>query len=92
MEQTIVNLIINLISGGRGGNIAGALFKKLSLGLIGNTLAGVVGGGLGSQILAQLGAGGGGMVGSIAGSGVGGVVLMAIIGLIKQAMSKSQTV
>ena len=57
--------IISLITGAIGGNVAGAIFKNLTLGPLGNTLAGVVGGGVGAEILNALtGAGvGGGSVG-----------------------------
>ena len=92
MEGQLVNLVISLITGGVGGNIAGALLKQFSLGTIGNTLAGVVGGGVGGQILSSLLGGGGeaatGLVGNIAGSGIGGAVVMVIIGLIKKALAK----
>jgi hypothetical protein len=70
--------------------------KNLSLGTVGNSLAGILGGGLGGQVLGLLGlaqASGGGMdigsiVSSIVGGGVGGGVLMVIIGVIKKAMAK----
>jgi uncharacterized membrane protein YeaQ/YmgE (transglycosylase-associated protein family) len=90
MEGQLLSWLVSLITGGVGGNIAGALFKNLSLGPLGNTIAGVVGGGLGGQLLsAALGAGTpGGIAGNIAGSGVGGIVLMAIVGLIKNALAK----
>jgi uncharacterized membrane protein YeaQ/YmgE (transglycosylase-associated protein family) len=45
----ITNLIIEAVSGAVGGNVAGAALKEKSLGLIGNSLAGVVGGGLGGS-------------------------------------------
>jgi len=91
----ITSLIIQLISGAVGGNVAGAALKEKSLGLIGNSLAGVVGGGLGGTILhAVMGAAttGGGMdmssiLGNVAGGGVGGAILMAIIGIIKSKMA-----
>lgn len=95
----IVSLIIQLISGAVGGNIAGGLFKKINLGTLGNSIAGIIGGGLGGQLLGMLGVGGaeaaaggtslGGIVSSIAGGGVGGGILMAIIGAIRQMMKKS---
>jgi uncharacterized membrane protein YeaQ/YmgE (transglycosylase-associated protein family) len=44
---TWLPIIISLISGGVGGNIAGALMKKFNLGPIGNSIAGIVGGGIG---------------------------------------------
>ncbi|WP_024768543.1 MULTISPECIES: hypothetical protein [Aquimarina] len=87
-------LIIQLISGAVGGNIAGSLLKNASLGKVGNSILGILGGGLGGYLLSYLGIGtsGGmdlsGILGSIAGGGVGGGVLMAIIGLIKNAISK----
>ena len=56
MEQ----LIISLISGAAGGNIVGKLMKNLDLGPLGNSIAGIVGGGLGSQILGGLLGGGAG--------------------------------
>ena len=84
--------VISLITGAIGGNIAGAVFKNLSLGTLGNTIAGVVGGGAGSAILNALlgsgGAAGGTVVGNIASSGVGSVVLMLIVGVIKNSMAK----
>jgi uncharacterized membrane protein YeaQ/YmgE (transglycosylase-associated protein family) len=35
-------ILIQLISGGVGGNIAGALLKRFNLGPIGNTIAGIL--------------------------------------------------
>jgi len=91
----IVNVIIQLVSGALGGNAAGALLKKLSLGTALNSLLGLVRGGLGGQLLTLLGVftttGAtdiGSIIGSVAGGGVGGGVLMAIVGAIKKAVSK----
>ena len=92
----MVNIIIQLISGAVGGNGAGALLKKLSLGTIGNTIAGILGGGLGGQLLGLLGmapAGGSGLdlngiIASVISGGVGGGALMGIIGAIKKAIGK----
>jgi len=50
-KQTMVALIIQLISGAVGGNIAGAVLSKLNLGPVGNSIAGIIGGGLGGQLL-----------------------------------------
>ncbi|MCP4229360.1 MAG: hypothetical protein GY771_04340 [bacterium] len=93
--ENLLPLIIQLVSGAVGGNVAGALMKKFSLGTLGNSLVGILGGGIGGQLLGMLGisTGAGGMdigsiVGSIASGGVGGGVLMAIIGVIKNAMGK----
>jgi uncharacterized membrane protein YeaQ/YmgE (transglycosylase-associated protein family) len=92
----VTSLLIQLVSGAVGGNAAGAAMKKLSLGTLGNSIVGILGGGLGGQILAMLGTGGdaagaadaGSIVSSIAGGGVGGAVLLAVIGAIKNAMAK----
>ena len=87
-------LIIQLVSGAVGGNVAGSLLKNSSLGTLWNSVAGILGGGLGGSILSMIGLGtdGGmdvsGILGSVAGGGVGGGVVMAIIGLIKKAMNK----
>ena len=42
----IIGLIIQLVAGGAGGNIAGAALKQYDLGTVGNTIAGIVGGGV----------------------------------------------
>ena len=80
-------LIIQLLSGAVGGNLAGALFKKLSLGTLWNSVVGILGGGLGGQLLSALGVLGGtggsamdlgSIIGNVASSGVGGGILMAM--------------
>jgi hypothetical protein len=101
--EGIIGLIISLISGAVGGNIAGGALKEQSLGTLGNSIAGIVGGGLGGQILSALvGVGGtaaaagtpaggfdiGSLIGQVAGGGVGGAILMIIVGFIKQAVAK----
>jgi len=50
----MIALIIQLISGAVGGNIAGAILKNFNLGPIGNSIAGLVGGGVGGQLLSML--------------------------------------
>ena len=100
--MNITSLIIQLVSGAAGGNIAGSLMKQFDLGPVGNSIAGILGGAAGGQILGLLmsgaaaagapAAGGldvGSIVSNVVGGGVGGGVLMAIIGLVKSAMSKS---
>lgn len=89
MESVIGQLIVALISGGAGGNIAGALFKKFSLGPVGNTIVGLIGGGLGQQLLSAAGLlQSTGLMGDIGGSVVGGGILMTVVGLIKNAMAE----
>ena len=41
---SLLPLIIQLISGAAGGNLAGSLMKNLSLGTLGNSIAGILGG------------------------------------------------
>ncbi len=93
--ENLIPLIIQLVSGAAGGNVAGALMKKLSLGTMGNSLVGILGGGIGGGLMNMLGmsAGSGGMdigsiVGSVASGGVGGGVLLAVIGAVKKMMGK----
>lgn len=81
-------LLISLATGAAGGNIAGALMKSKSLGVVGNSIAGIVGGGLGGRLLSMVGAGGDGLLGSIGGGGVGGAVMMVLVSVIKNAMAK----
>jgi len=92
-----MELIISLLSGAVGGNLVGGLLKKLSLGTLWNSVVGILGGGLGAQLLSALGvltsAQGGGMdigsiIGNVASSGVGGGVLLAIVGWVKSMMGK----
>jgi hypothetical protein len=100
MDPKIIALIVQVVSGAVGGNIVGALASKLNLGPVGNSIAGIVGGGLGGQILAMLvgrgaaaaAAPAGGtditsIISSVAGGGIGGAVVMAIVGFIKSKMS-----
>jgi uncharacterized membrane protein YeaQ/YmgE (transglycosylase-associated protein family) len=97
MSGTLVNLIIQLISGAIGGNVAGAALKDYSLGTLGNSIVGIVGGGIGGQILAALvpalaqaasTTDWGSVVGQVAGGGVGGAILMIIVGVLKNMMAK----
>ena len=93
----LVGLIIQLVSGAVGGNIAGSALKQYDLGTLGNSIAGVIGGGIGGQVLTMILGGGGAaatgnldiasIVSQIAGGGVGGGILMVIVGIIRQAMS-----
>ena len=86
----IATVLSSLIAGAVGGNIIGALFKKFSLGTIGNTLAGVVGGGLaGYAILNMMSANdmAATFAGLIASSAVGGAVVTFIAGVIKNSMN-----
>ena len=63
--MNLIALIIQLLSGAAGGNLAGKLFKNINLGTVGNSIAGILGGGLGGQLLGMLGMSGGGADGAI---------------------------
>jgi len=88
-------LIIALVSGVVGGNVLGAAVKNLNLGPVGNSIAGLLGGGIGGQLLTSIAQGGatGGMdVGTVlssigGGVGGGGVLTAASAGL-KQLLAK----
>lgn len=89
------SLIIQLLSGAIGGNVAGKVMPKFDLGMLWNSVAGVVGGGLGAQIIGAIVPGllsGGlnvsGIVSSIAAGGAGGGVLLALVGVIRSMMQK----
>lgn len=97
----MIGTIIGLVSGAVGGNVAGKLMPNSSLGTLWNSVAGIAGGGIGSQLLGMLGVGagsamdaGGGMpdISTLLGMGgsglVGGGVVMAVIGFIQKAMNK----
>jgi hypothetical protein len=98
----IASLVIQLLSGAAGGNLAGKLLGQLSLGGFGNSLAGLIGGGLGNQVLnSMLGAGTtaaaaaagpdldlSNIVTQILGGGAGGGVMMMLVGLLKQMFQR----
>jgi hypothetical protein len=97
MSATLVNLIIQLISGAAGSGVLARMISQLNLGPIGNLITGALGGVGGGNILGSLlGAGAttataGGDLGSIltqiVGGGVGGPILTAIVALIRNAMA-----
>jgi uncharacterized membrane protein YeaQ/YmgE (transglycosylase-associated protein family) len=92
-----VSLVIGLVSlvgGAAGGILAGAAMKDKSLGAVGNSLVGILGGGLGGAILHSLGYfakcydGGIDVPLIVAGGAVGGAVLLAVVARIKYAMRR----
>ncbi len=89
-----MELLISLVSGAIGGNVAGGLMKNLNLGLLGNSITGILGG-IGGQALLMLGMGGaeaggamdiGSIAAQVASGGVGGGVLLALAGMIRAAL------
>ncbi len=91
-----MGFIIQLIAGAIGGNAAGMVLKNYSLGTLWNSVVGIVGGGLGGQVLGMFGltmGGGGGLdigtiVGQILSGGVGGGILLVVVGVVKKMLNK----
>lgn len=82
-------LIIQLISGAVGGNVAGAVLKKHNMGVLMNSVAGIIGGGIGSNILGFAGIPGlDSIIGQVAGGGVGGAILLVLVSTAKNMMGK----
>lgn len=50
----LTTLVVHLVGGVIGAIIAGAIFGKISLGGLGNTVAGLIGGGVGGALLTTL--------------------------------------
>lgn len=86
--EAIVPILVQLVTGGAGGNVVGQLAKQLNLGTAGNSIVGAIGGlagtwlagmipGLDSLVGAAAGAAGtaGSLdIGALAGQGVTGLV------------------
>ena len=60
-----------------------------------NSISGIVGGGIGGQVLGMLGAGGGvsgldiaSILTQVAGGGIGGGAVLAVVGVVKNMMAK----
>lgn len=99
--ETILPILLQLIGGGVGGNAVGAAMKEKSLGTIGNSLTGIIGGVGGVQLLNLLNNPditnllvGTGMtdpssLGANAGvAGAGGAALLGVVALAKKFMKK----
>lgn len=98
--ETLLPLLIQLVSGALGGNVAGSLLKNISLGTLGNSIAGAVGGGLGGTLLGPLLTGGAPVLGvdggldvmallsQLASGGAGGGLLTVVVGLIRSFLAK----
>ena len=89
MDSALSGWIVSLISGGAGGNIAGAILKDKSLGPIINSVLGAIGGAAGGQLLPQLipqlleMLTKSGVLGNAGISAVVGAILPLVIGLLK---------
>jgi hypothetical protein len=97
LPMDIVSLLIQMIAGAAGGNIAGGLMQRAS-GWLGNSLAGVIGGALGGEIVnaalgpSRMAAAGaldvGTIISTIAASGLGGAVIAALVGLLRSLCAR----
>lgn len=95
----IVKLLVSLISGAVGGNIAGAAVKENNLGAVANSVIGLLGGVGGDYILQALdlfskapattGFDVGAFVANVGVSGVSGAVLVAVVSYLKGYFSKA---
>jgi hypothetical protein len=97
-----VDLIIQLVSGAVGGNLASIAGRSVNMGWILNTIVGLAGGAAGGQFLGPvlgpiIGAAAGAtasnfdpmaILASVASGGGSGLVLTAIVGLIKNMIFK----
>ena len=81
-----MELILSLIGGAIGGYMAGAMLKN-NLGSAGNTIVGLVGGGVSEKILTATGVLSGSVVEQIVGSAIGGAVLVLIVRELKKAIT-----
>ena len=94
----IVSLIIQLVAGAVGGNVAGKANTKFNMGGAGNSIVGAVGGLILGQIVQRVTGGAvtadqaaaatqgmdiAGILSSLIGGGAGGAALSAIVGALK---------
>lgn len=79
------NLVYVLIVGAIAGWIAGEIKRGFGFGLLGNILVGIIGAFIGNWLFAQLGVSlGAGLVGVILTAVVGALVLLFVVGLVRQ--------
>lgn len=94
----IVGLIIQLVAGAVGGNVAGKANTKFDMGGAGNSIVGAIGGVVLGQIVERVTGGAitaeqaaaatqgmdiAGIISSLVGGGAGGAILSAVVGMLK---------
>jgi uncharacterized membrane protein YeaQ/YmgE (transglycosylase-associated protein family) len=96
------SLVAQLLSGAAGGNVAGAIFRSSSLGTLGNSIVGLIGGVVGGRVLAKwavsislaaaasTGVDIGPTLGHLVCGGIGGLVLTTFIGVLRQVVSSAK--
>src|SRR3546814_19732105 len=77
-ESDMVEMIISLIAGAAGGNAAAKIFNSIDMGVVVNSIAGIIGGGRGGKSIAALLGGAG--VATTTGASAGGLSLGPIVG------------
>jgi hypothetical protein len=98
LEIVMEQILMNLVAGALGGNAAGKASPSLDLGTLGNTLAGLAGGGILGQLItllmpavtAAVSSGDlsiGNIVTHLVAGGAGGAALTALIGLVKNKVA-----
>ncbi len=98
LEIVMEQILINLVAGALGGNAAGKASPSFDLGTLGNTLAGLAGGGILGQLITLLlpavtaaASSGdlsiGNIVTQLVAGGAGGAALTALIGLVKNKVA-----
>ena len=87
--MNLTALLVQLLAGALGGYVAGNVAKEMSLGTIGNSVVGALGGGVGGQILfAILGLSGTvQIVSALVVGGVSGGLATLLIGFLKSKIS-----
>ena len=94
--MNILPLLIQLASGAVGGNLVSAAFRKISLGPIMSSLAGMLGGEIGGKFVLSLTGGGAAgdtsdieiFLASLLGGAVGGAAISTLAGCIKGMLRK----
>jgi hypothetical protein len=91
-------LIVQILGGSTGGQLAGSRLKSLSSGSVGNWLAGMVGGMLGGNVvnsslgitksMTATGVDPGVLLSQLIGSGIGGGLMMILVGMLRQVFAK----
>ena len=95
----MAGLVVQMIAGALGGSVLGTALKRWDLGMIGNLIVGIIGGGIGAQIIGALLGGGesdtiigangfdlGTLITQFASGAFGGGALVVISGLLKENM------
>jgi hypothetical protein len=94
-----ITLLMPFFSGAAGGNLIGGILKNFNLGSLGNSLAGMIGGGVGSLVLGNMlglpmPTGGvdpdsSAILGQILGGGAGGGILTIIISMLQKTFGQA---